>query len=133
ARRPLGHPYHPSAARRLSADGVQPRPGPRHAPCGRGATDVVRAMVAATVDEERRCARNGAEVGAVDILGHACGTGVLAEVTGEALDVETQLLGVCHEVAGLECVLMLEQEIVQLPKRPLRGRSLCCLRCELRL
>src|SRR5207237_250333 len=66
-------------------------------------------------------------------LGDAGSAGMLAQVTGEALDVEAQPLGVPDEVAGSERVLMLEQKIVHFPEGALGGGGLRRLRGELRV
>jgi hypothetical protein len=81
----------------------------------REGADVVRAVVAATVDEEGRRAGDAAQVSAVDVLGDARGAVVVAQEGGEALDGEAQLLGVADKVVEAERVLMREQEVVRLP------------------
>ncbi len=80
--------------------------------------------MASAVDEEGGRAGDAAEVGAVDILGDAGGAGVLAQVVGEAFDVEAQLLGVGDQIIRAERVLVVEQEVVQLPEGALLGRGL---------
>ena len=56
--------------------------------------------MAAAVDEERRRARDVAEVGGVDVLGDAAGSGVLAQVVGEPVGVEPELARVADQVAA---------------------------------
>jgi len=73
--------------------------------------------VAAAVDEERGSAGDPAEVGAVDVFANAAQTGALAEVVGEALDIELELRRIAHEVRRLQRGLMLEQQIVHRPER----------------
>jgi hypothetical protein len=46
--------------------------------------------VALPVDEEGRGAGDSAEVGTVDVLGDAVGARVLAQLAGEALDIEIE-------------------------------------------
>ena len=60
--------------------------------------DVVDALMAAAVDEERRRAGDAAGVGALDVLGDAPRVTAMAEVVGEARDVELQRRGVTVDV-----------------------------------
>ena len=85
----------------------------------------------AAVDEERRRARDAAEVGAVDVLRDPGSAGALAERVGELLDVEPELLGVADEILPLELVLVREEQVVHLPERALVGGGLARLGCEL--
>jgi hypothetical protein len=55
---------------------------------------------------------------------HARCAGMPAELVGEAVDVEAQLLRVRDEVAGGERALVGEQQVVHLPERALVGRRL---------
>ena len=59
-----------------------------------------------TVDEERWCAGDAAEVGTVNVLCHARRGHVVAKLVGERLTVETELPRVADEVVELERVLM---------------------------
>ena len=93
--------------------------------------EVVGAVVAAPVDEEGRGAGDAAEVGALDVLGDSVGAGVLAQMVGEPLDVEPELVGVANEVRGSQRVLMLEQQVVHRPERALGGGGLGGLGGEL--
>src|SRR5262249_17012695 len=68
--------------------------------------DVVGAVVAAPVDEEGRRAGDAAEVGAVDVVGDPRRADAVAQIRGEAVDVEPDLLGVVHEIAHPEGVLV---------------------------
>ena len=88
--------------------------------------------MAATVDEERRRARDAAEVGAVDVLGDPGSAGALAESVRELLDVEPELLGIADEILPLQRVLVGEEQVVHLPERALIGSGLAGLGCELR-
>ena len=81
--------------------------------------DVVAAVVAAAVDEEGRGAGDTAEVGGVDVLGDPRGAGALAEVLTESLAVEPEVAGVADQVARLEGVLVLQEQVVHLPERVL--------------
>src|SRR6266540_3902046 len=82
----------------------------------REGADVVRAVVAPAVYEEGGCAGDADQVGAVDVIGNAGGTAVVAQGVGEAFDVEAELLGVADQVARVERVLVIEQEVVHLPE-----------------
>ena len=57
---------------------------------------------------------------------------MLAQLAGEALHIESELLRVADEISWLECVLVVEQQIVHLPERALCG-GLGCLGSELGL
>src|SRR5450759_5646533 len=61
------------------------RPGPRQANRVGQGLDVVGAMQASAVEEERRGSRDPAQIGAVDVLCDAIRADVAAEVTGEAV------------------------------------------------
>ena len=89
--------------------------------------------MAPAVDEEGRRAVDTAEIGAVDILGHAHRVGVPVELVHEALAVETQVPGVLDEVAGSEGVLMLKEQVVHLPERVLTGCGFRGLGGDLRI
>src|SRR5690242_9516010 len=54
--------------------------------------EVVGPVVPAAVDEEGGCAGDAAQVGAVDVVGDACGTNAFTEVVGETNRVEAALL-----------------------------------------
>src|SRR5258708_40206770 len=67
---------------------------------GRGQRrDVVRPVVAATVDEERRRTGNAALIGGLDVLADTRRALALAQVVAKTLDVEPDLLRMGHEVA----------------------------------
>jgi hypothetical protein len=68
--------------------------------------DVVRPIVAAAFNEERRRPGDPAEVRALDVLGDALRPKTRVEVAGEALHVQAEPLGIADEVRGLERVLM---------------------------
>src|SRR6266508_4585723 len=87
--------------------------------------------MAATIDEEGGRAGDAAEVGAIDILGDAGGAGVGAEGVREAFEVESELLGVAHQIRRAERALVAEQEIVHFPEGPLVGRGFGGFRGEL--
>ena len=57
--------------------------------------------------------------------------GVLAQVVGEALDVEPELLGVAARGRGLQRVLVVEEQVVHRPERVLGGGGLGGLGREL--
>jgi hypothetical protein len=52
--------------------------------------------------KETWACRDGPQGGTVHVLGNLGGTGVLAQIVAEAIDVESQLLGVAHEILGTE-------------------------------
>ena len=83
----------------------------------------MRAVVAASVDEEGRGSRDAAAVGGIDVLGDAGRVGVAGEVVVEAVDVQAQFGGVADEVVEFEVVLVGEQEVVHPVLR--RGPVLC--------
>ena len=58
---------------------------------------------------------------------------MLAQLAGEVLDIEAELLRVADEIGWLECVLVVEQQVVHLPERALFGGCLGCLGSELGL
>src|SRR5436189_6204560 len=99
----------------------------------REAVDVVGAVVAPAVDEERRRAGDAAEVGAVDVVGDLRGADARTKVVCELLDVEPELLRVPDQVIRLQGVLVPEQQVVHLPERALRGCGLRCFGGELRV
>src|SRR5438094_2788900 len=89
---------------------------------GRGESgDVVGAVVAPAVDEEGGRTGDAAQVGAVDVLGDARGTSVLAQCIREPFRVESELLSMVHEVTRAKRGLVLEQEVVHLPESALIG------------
>ena len=61
--------------------------------------DVVGAVVADAVDEERRRAGHLAEVGAVDIARDPSGADMMLDVVGEAVDVEAEVARVADQVS----------------------------------
>src|SRR2546429_6607711 len=81
--------------------------------------DVVRAVVAPAIDEERGRAGDVAEIRAVDVFGDATGTGVLLEIGGETVDVEAELARLVDEVGGGGGPLAVQEEGVPLPEHPL--------------
>src|SRR5919107_3599617 len=83
---------------------------------GRKGGGIVSAVVAPAVDEEGRGAGDSAEVGTVDVLGDVVRTRMLAQLAGEALDIEAELLSVAHEIGWSERVLVVEQQVVHLPE-----------------
>src|SRR5216110_1769263 len=54
---------------------------------GAEGVDVVSAVLAAAIDEERRGARHSAGAGRVDVIGHPGGADVAAQVLAEPIDV----------------------------------------------
>ena len=88
----------------------------------------------AAVHEERRRARDAAQIRAVDVLRDVSRAGVGSQALGEPVDVEAELARIADEIARLERVLPLEQQVVVLPERvlALRSRGLGRLRRELR-
>src|SRR5215213_11479974 len=58
---------------------------------------------------------------------------MLAQLAGEALHIEAELLRVSDEIGWLECVLVVEQQVVHIPERALFGGGLGCLGSELGL
>src|SRR4051794_25600423 len=76
------------------------------------------------VDEEGRGAAHGRDVGALDVPVDPGRVSSLGEVAGEPVHVQTELLGVADEVLRVELVLVLEEEVVHLPERPLFGGGL---------
>src|SRR6185437_3808863 len=63
--------------------------------------DVVRAVVAAAVHEERRRPRDAGEVGAVHVLGDPGAADALTQVLGEAVGVQAELLSIADHLRGL--------------------------------
>src|SRR3954452_4978087 len=61
--------------------------------------DVVWAVVAAAIDEERRRGGNPTEVRVVDVAGDPRRNPVIPQVVREPVGVETELIGVANEVA----------------------------------
>jgi hypothetical protein len=91
------------------------RAGRSHGGGERG--DVVGAVVAAAVDEGNVGVPETPLRSALSTsLGNLGGTGVLAQIVAEAIDVESQLLGVAHEILGTEGVLVGEEKVVHLPE-----------------
>jgi hypothetical protein len=86
--------------------------------------DVVRAIVAAAVDEEGRRAGHAAQVRALDVLSDAVRAGAPVQVVGEARHVEPESIGVRHQIGHLQPVLVREQQVVHLPERALIGGGL---------
>ena len=76
------------------------------------------AVVATAIDEEGWGAGDSAEVGTVDVLGNAVGARMLAQLVGEVLDIEAELLRVADEIGWSERVLVVEQQVVHRPERP---------------
>ena len=93
--------------------------------------DVVDAVVAAAVDEEGGRAGDAALVGARDVLADTRLVLAPAQLVGEAVDVEAELLGVAGEVGWGQRVLVAEQGVVHLPEFALGGGCLGCLGGEL--
>ncbi len=87
--------------------------------------------MAQAVDEEGRGAGDFAEVGTVDVLGDAVSVRVFAQLAGEALDIEAELLRIADEIGWSECVLVVEQQVVHRPESVLCDGCLGCLRSEL--
>src|SRR5690348_6692985 len=83
------------------------RPGRLHR--RREGGDVVGAVVAEVVDEERRGARHAGEIRGVDVLRDPARADARPQVVLEALDVEPELPGVADELAIAQRVLVLEQ------------------------
>src|SRR5213076_488775 len=71
------------------------------------------------------------QIGAVDVVGNARGTGVRPQILGKELGVEPQLFRVADQIFRGEGVLMLEEQIVHLPEGALFRRSLGRLRRDL--
>ena len=92
---------------------------------------VVGAVVATAIDEEGWGAGDSAEVGTVDVLGNAVGARMLAQLVGEVLDIEAELLRVADEIGWSERVLVVEQQVVHRPERFLCCGCLGCLGSEL--
>ena len=88
---------------------------------------VVCAVVAAPVDEERRCAGDTAQVGRLHIGRDPGRAETLVRIPSEPGDIEPELLGVADQVGGAQFVLMAEEEIVHWPERVLDGGRLGCL------
>ena len=65
---------------------------------GRERRDVVRAVVAEAVDEERGRAGDAGQVGGLDVLRDTGRVLAALQLLGEAVDVEAELLGVPEEV-----------------------------------
>ncbi|GAA3712669.1 hypothetical protein GCM10023082_08040 [Streptomyces tremellae] len=86
--------------------------------------DVVRAGVAAAVDEEGGRAGDAAEVGGLDVLRDACGARVAPHVAVEALQVEAEPLGVPAQVGDAQPALVVEEQVVHGPERALLGGRL---------
>src|SRR3989441_4558725 len=95
--------------------------------------ELPRAVVALTVDEERRRPVHAAADAAREILAHARLEPTLRERRGGPLPINAQLLGVADEVSILERVLVLEQQIVQRPELAVLRRRLGQLGSVLRV
>jgi hypothetical protein len=95
--------------------------------------DVVRAVVAASVDEERWRAGDPALVGARHVLADARGVLAPAKLARHAVGVEPELGGVVLEVLRAQLALMVEEDVVHVPEATLRGGGLRGLRGELRV
>src|SRR3954469_9438957 len=85
-----------------SAPMRRPHLGLRRADSGLERGDVVRAVLPQAVDEERRGARDAAEVGRLDVLRDPGLVNVLPHLAVEALHVEVELLGVARHVDGTQ-------------------------------
>jgi hypothetical protein len=69
--------------------------------------DVVGAVLAAAIDEERGDARHSAGAGRVDVIGHPAGADVAAHILAEPVDVQPEVGGVTHQVNRAQFLLML--------------------------
>src|SRR5436305_4495488 len=78
--------------------------------------DVVHAVVAASVDEERRRAGYPALVRARYILADPRGVLPLSQLLPEALDVQAEIAGVADKIAWPELILVSEKGVVHLPE-----------------
>src|SRR5580700_11386753 len=86
--------------------------------------DVVGAVMAHSVDEERGGSRHARQVGGVHVLLDVRPAHVLAQVGGESLGIEAERRRVPDQVADAERVLMVEQPVVHVPERTLPGGRL---------
>ncbi len=89
--------------------------------------------MAAAVDEERRRAGDAALVGADDVLADARRVHPAAQILGDAVGVEPELLGVAPHVARAQLALMVEEDVVHVPEATLCGRGFGGLRSQLRV
>jgi hypothetical protein len=81
----------------------------------RPVVDVVRALLAAPVDEERGRGGHAAQVRALHVLGEPVRPTVPLQCLGEARHVEPESVGVRHQIGQLQLVLVLE-ELVASPR-----------------
>src|SRR4051812_23047000 len=86
----------------------------RRADSRRQARDVVGAVVAAAVDEERRGPRDSAEVGALHVLRDAVGADPAPHVGAEAVQVQPDGRGLGGQAGEGEAALVGEEEVVHL-------------------
>src|SRR5919197_2839070 len=99
-------------------------PAARGPDLARQRLQVVGAVVAPAVDEERRRAGDAALVGLVDVFGDAWRELPPPQVLAEALDVQAEALGGGEKLARRERILVVEQLVVHLPELPLGAGGL---------
>src|ERR1043166_2624538 len=83
--------------------------------------ELVSAVVAAAVDEERRRAVHPADHSAPKVVPDLRGPAMGVEVAAEPVEIEPGTAGIALEVGPRETVLVLEDQVVHLPELSLRG------------
>src|ERR1700727_1521950 len=74
--------------------------------------DVIGAVVAPAVDEERGRSRNAALIRARDVLAEPRLIDASPEIFADAIAVEAELIGIVAQMARLELSLVAEQDVV---------------------
>src|SRR5512142_2697968 len=80
---------------------------------------VIGAVMPLAVDEERRGPGDIGQVGGFQVLADMRPPRVLAQVGGEPLGVQAERVRVADQVAGVQRVLVVQQQVVHLPERGL--------------
>jgi hypothetical protein len=88
--------------------------------------------MALPVDEERRRARDPADVGRLHVLGHPGLVDMASQVVPEAFDVEPELPRIPHQIDRAQLILVGEQHVMHLPEGALGGGRLGGFGSELR-
>src|SRR3954469_1219318 len=109
-----------------------PSSDPRPPPKGRLQNrKLERAIVAHSVDVERRRPVHPTAHPAHEILADPAGVGMLDEFPVELAGIQAESFGISVEVGSIKPLLVLEQYVVHCPEPPLSIRRLCCLSCLL--
>ncbi len=93
--------------------------------CQRGEqrVEIVRALVADAVDEERRCTVDAALNPAPEVVTHLAPIGAGRERASHPVTIKSKFGGVLDQMVVVERELSLEQAVMQLPEGTLRARS----------